>query len=106
MDNVSALNLHLATRLRDLRAENGLTLEGLAERPAFRMPWSPWSGYLTFGFLGAVALLILLDYPTGTLTFGAVVVLALPALAIGCGIRKVVHSSPCSAQPMMFCTSS
>jgi len=32
MDNVPALNLHLATRLRDLRAENGLTLEGLAER--------------------------------------------------------------------------
>ena len=32
MDNVSTLNLHLATRLRDLRAENGLTLEGLAER--------------------------------------------------------------------------
>jgi transcriptional regulator with XRE-family HTH domain len=32
MDNPSAINAHLAARLRDLRAENGLTLDGLAER--------------------------------------------------------------------------
>lgn len=32
MDMPSALNTHLASRLRDLRAENGLTLGGLAER--------------------------------------------------------------------------
>ncbi|ANY78690.1 DNA-binding protein [Microvirga ossetica] len=32
MDHPSTLNTHLATRLRDLRAENGLTLDGLAER--------------------------------------------------------------------------
>src|SRR5687768_5647283 len=32
MDQSSTLNTHLATRLRDLRAENGLTLDGLAER--------------------------------------------------------------------------
>jgi len=32
MDNPSAINSHLAARLRDLRAGNGLTLDGLAER--------------------------------------------------------------------------
>ncbi len=32
MDNSSALNAHLAARLRDLRAGSGLTLDGLAER--------------------------------------------------------------------------
>jgi len=32
MDQTSDLNTHLATRLRDLRAENNLTLDGLAER--------------------------------------------------------------------------
>ncbi|NUU04973.1 amino acid permease [Leifsonia sp. C5G2] len=72
------------------------SLEGVLERPRFRMPWSPWSGYLTFGFLGAVALLILLDYPTGTLTFGAVVVLAVPALVIGWFAvrRRIVPDAP------------
>jgi transcriptional regulator with XRE-family HTH domain len=32
MENTSALNAHLATRLRDLRMENGMTLDGLSER--------------------------------------------------------------------------
>jgi transcriptional regulator with XRE-family HTH domain len=32
MDSSSALNTHLATRLRDLRTESGMTMDGLAER--------------------------------------------------------------------------
>lgn len=32
MDSNSALNTHLATRLRDLRTERGMTMDGLAER--------------------------------------------------------------------------
>ena len=32
MENASALNIHLATRLRDLRMESGMTLDGLSER--------------------------------------------------------------------------
>jgi transcriptional regulator with XRE-family HTH domain len=32
MENASALNAHLATRLRDLRTESGMTLDGLSER--------------------------------------------------------------------------
>ena len=32
MDNSSALTTHLAMRLRDLRAESGMTMDGLAER--------------------------------------------------------------------------
>lgn len=32
MDSSSALNTHLATRLRDLRTERGMTMDGLAER--------------------------------------------------------------------------
>jgi transcriptional regulator with XRE-family HTH domain len=31
MENASALNAHLATRLRDLRTESGMTLDGLSE---------------------------------------------------------------------------
>ncbi|MBB4038626.1 transcriptional regulator with XRE-family HTH domain [Microvirga flocculans] len=32
MEETPAINVHLAARLRDLRAESGLTLDGLAER--------------------------------------------------------------------------
>src|SRR5690349_234773 len=32
MESTSAIHVHLATRLRDLRAESGMTLDGLSER--------------------------------------------------------------------------
>ena len=53
------------------------------ERPAFRMPGSPWTGYLTLGFLGAVGVLIVLDWPTGTLTVGLAGLVVVPLLVVG-----------------------
>ncbi|WP_226655949.1 amino acid permease [Leifsonia sp. LS1] len=58
-------------------------LRGEDERPPFRMPWSPWSGYAALAFLGVIALLMLLDWPTGTLTVGAAVVVVIPLLVLG-----------------------
>jgi L-asparagine permease len=53
------------------------------ERPAFRMPGSPWTGYLTLGFLAVVGVLIVLDWPTGTLTVGLAAVVVVPLLVVG-----------------------
>jgi L-asparagine permease len=60
-----------------------LSLAGVVPRSTFRMPGSPWTGYLTFAFLGFVALLLVLDWPTGTLTVGAAAVVVVPLLFIG-----------------------
>ncbi|MBB2968373.1 amino acid permease [Leifsonia aquatica] len=56
---------------------------GEEARPSFRMPWSPWSGYVALAFLATVGVLILLDYPTGTFTVGAAVVIVIPLLIGG-----------------------
>ena len=55
---------------------------GLMERPRFRMPLSPWSGYLTLLFLLSVLVLMLFDYPIGTYTIGTLVII-FPALIGG-----------------------
>ena len=55
---------------------------GLMERPSFRMPLSPWSGYLTLLFLLSVLVLMLFDYPIGTYTIGTLVII-IPALIGG-----------------------
>ena len=52
---------------------------GLMERPSFRMPLSPWSGYATLLFLLSVLVLMLFDYPIGTYTIGTLVII-IPAL--------------------------
>ncbi|MFF1573452.1 amino acid permease [Leifsonia sp. NPDC058292] len=61
----------------------GHAAKGLAERPRFRMPGSPYTSYLTLAFLVTVAVLMLFDYPTGTWTFGLTLVIVVPALIIG-----------------------
>lgn len=55
---------------------------GIMQRPRFRMPLSPYSGYLTLLFLAGVLVLMVFDKPIGTWTIASVVVLA-PALIAG-----------------------
>ncbi len=66
---------------------------GKAEAVAFRMPFAPFSSYLSLVFLFAILVVTGLDYPDGTLTIGAIPFLAI-ALAIGWRILK--GSSPFS----------
>ncbi|GAA1449303.1 amino acid permease [Leifsonia poae] len=56
---------------------------GELPRSAFRMPGAPFTSYLTLAFLVGVGVLILFDYPNGTLTFGAAIVVVVPSLIAG-----------------------
>ena len=60
-----------------------LAAAGRMKRPSFRMPGAPFTSYLTLGFLALVAVLILIDWPTGTITVGAAIVLIVPLLVGG-----------------------
>jgi L-asparagine permease len=55
---------------------------GIMERPRFRMPFTPYSGYLTLVFLAGVLVLMAFDAPIGTWTIGTLVVV-IPALIGG-----------------------
>ena len=55
---------------------------GVLERPAFRMPGAPWTGWATVVFLVAVLVLTGFDYPIGTYTIASLVLIG-PALVIG-----------------------
>lgn len=56
--------------------------EGGLDRPSFRMPLAPWSGYATLVFLAVVIVLMGFDHPIGTWTVGSIV-LIVPALIAG-----------------------
>jgi L-asparagine permease len=58
------------------------TKAGILRRPRFRMPFTPFSGYLTLAFLVAVLVLMAFDAPIGTWTVATLVVL-IPALIGG-----------------------
>ncbi|MFJ4654246.1 amino acid permease [Nocardia sp. NPDC088792] len=55
---------------------------GTLRRPRFRMPGSPYTGYLSLGFLAAVVILMAVDYPVGTWTVASAVSVV-PALVGG-----------------------
>jgi L-asparagine permease len=55
---------------------------GVMQRPRFRMPFTPYTGYLTLLFLLAVLVLMAFDAPIGTWTVGTLVVL-IPLLVAG-----------------------
>jgi L-asparagine permease len=57
--------------------------QGIINRPAFRMFGAPYTGYLTLAFLAAVLALMAFDYPVGTWTIGATLVVVIPALVLG-----------------------
>lgn len=59
-----------------------LSKAGLVQRPQFRMPWAPYSGYLTLLFLAGVLVMMAFDKQTGTWTIATVVVMV-PALSAG-----------------------
>lgn len=59
-----------------------LAKAGLIQRPRFRMPWAPYSGYLTLAFLAGVLAMMAFDKDTGTWTIAAVVVIV-PTLSAG-----------------------
>lgn len=60
-----------------------LAKAGRLTRPAFHLPGAPFTSYLTLGFLVLVGALILFDYPMGTFTVGAAVVIIVPLLVAG-----------------------
>jgi L-asparagine permease len=66
---------------------------GVVRRPSFRLPGSPYTGYLTLLFLLGVIVLMAFDYPVGTYTVGALVVIV-PALVAGWfAVRRRVEAA-------------
>jgi L-asparagine permease len=59
-----------------------LTQAGKLERPKFRMPLSPWSGWVTLVFLAGVLILMFFDKVQGPWMLGALVI-GVPALVGG-----------------------
>ena len=59
-----------------------MTKAGIVQRPRFRMPFTPYSGYLTLAFLVCILVLMAFDEPTGTWTIASLVVV-IPALIGG-----------------------
>jgi L-asparagine permease len=55
---------------------------GRLQRPNFRMPLAPYSGYLTLAFLASVVILMLFDKVQGPWLFGAMII-GIPALIGG-----------------------
>ena len=55
---------------------------GTAERPSFRMPGAPVTGYLTLVFLLAVLVLMAFDSPVGTWTVASLIII-IPLLVFG-----------------------
>lgn len=75
-------------QLKLLRMEK----RGLVQRPEFRMPWAPWSSYLTLAFVLTVLVLMSMDYPVGTYTVASIVIIV-PALMLGWRtVRSQVHA--------------
>lgn len=59
----------VASQLRLYR----LARDGRAQRPSFRMPLSPYSGYVTLAFLAGVVILMLFDKVQGPWLMGAII---------------------------------
>ena len=59
-----------------------LAQRGSVQRPAFRMPLAPYSGYVTLAFLAAVVVLMMFDKVQGPWMLGAMVI-GIPALIGG-----------------------
>ncbi|WP_330255852.1 amino acid permease [Nocardia sp. NBC_00565] len=55
---------------------------GIVNRPAFRLPGTPYTGYATLAFLFGVVVLMAFDHPIGSWTVATLVVIV-PALIIG-----------------------
>ncbi|OBH08085.1 amino acid permease [Mycobacterium sp. E1747] len=79
----------VASQLRFYR----LSRAGAVQRPQFRMPLAPYSGYLTLAFLAGVLVLMLLDQVQGPWLLGAMA-LGIPGLIGGWYlVRHRVHAA-------------
>ncbi len=56
--------------------------QGRAERPGFRLPGAPFTGWLTLAFLVSVVVLMAFDSPIGTWTVASLLLLV-PLLVLG-----------------------
>ncbi len=59
------------------------TKAGILQRPSFRMPFTPYSGYLTLAFLVFILVLMAFDEPIGTWTVASLVVTFRRCLWVG-----------------------
>jgi L-asparagine permease len=77
-----------------------LVKKGQLERPKFRMPLAPYSGYLTLVFLGSVLIMMLFDKVQGPWMLGAMVI-GIPALIGGWFVlrRRVREAAQDTAEP-------
>jgi len=75
---ISAWGMIVLCQLKLTRWANA----GTAERPSFRMPGAPVTGYLTLAFLLAVLVLMAFDSPVGTWTVASLIVI-IPLLIFG-----------------------
>jgi len=74
-----------------------LAKAGTTQRPAYQMPWAPYSGFVTLAFLAGVVVLMALDAERGIWIITALVV-AGPALTGGWFlVRKRVYSTAAEA---------
>ncbi|MFS2222130.1 L-asparagine permease [Pantoea sp. B65] len=66
--------------------------EGKADDVSFKMPWAPFTSWLTLLFLASVLVLMAFDYPNGTYTIASIPLIAV-ALVLGWfGVRKRVNA--------------
>jgi len=83
---------------------------GRAERPSFRMPGAPVTGWLTLAFLVAVVVLMAFDSPVGTWTVASLLLLV-PLLVLGwyrcqdrvheiAALRAVPPAAPAPSEPV------
>jgi len=66
--------------------------EGKAEDVSFKMPWAPFTSWLTLLFLFSVLVLMAFDYPNGTYTIAAIPLIAIWLVAGWFFVRKRVKS--------------
>jgi L-asparagine permease len=76
---------------------------GENEPVSFRMPWAPFTSWLTLAFLAAVLVVMAFDYPAGTVTVASIPVLAI-ILAVGWILLKTRGEVESSTLPSLTLT--
>ncbi|MCQ8228581.1 MULTISPECIES: L-asparagine permease [Pantoea] len=66
--------------------------EGKADDVSFKLPWAPFTSWLTLLFLASVLVLMAFDYPNGTYTIASIPLIAVILVLGWFGVRKRVHA--------------
>ncbi|MBP2167815.1 L-asparagine permease [Erwinia toletana] len=66
--------------------------EGKADDVSFKMPWAPFTSWLTLLFLASVLVLMAFDYPNGTYTIASIPLIAVALILGWFGVRKRVNA--------------